>query len=97
MTSRYAARYIRRAFEKVPHFEEACQILGLDPSSPAQHERIIRELSTIGEFGTHVLAKRFPGVIDEEDFRLVARTALEFYWMTLEVWDQVMGETEKRK
>lgn len=91
MTENYAAEYVKRAFKEVPDFERACRILKLDANDPSQYAAIVKALCAIGQFGTIRLARKFPFVTNEEDFRLTALVGLRFYWVVLDFWD------EKRK
>ena len=102
MTTRFCAEYIRRAREKIAHFEEACRALQLDPAKESQWPAIVKALGMIGQFGTIRLARRFPFVTDEKTFAMVAQAGLEFYWVMLEVWDEesvvyYKAQEEKKK
>lgn len=97
MTCKYCAQYIALAFKEVPGFREACAIIGMDPSNPADFEKIFDALAGIGQFGTIRLARAFPHVTDEEQFRTVAKAGLHFYWMVLDFWaDQRKKEAEAK-
>ena len=89
MACQYCAQYIARAFAEVAHFEDACRVLRLDPRASRDYEAIVRGLTGIGQFGTIRLARRFPFVTNEEEFRMVADVGLHFYWMTLDFWDEI--------
>lgn len=96
MTCKYCAQYIALALKKVPGFTQACAIIGLDPCNPADFERIYDSLAGIGQFGTIRLARAFPHITDEEQFRTVAKAGLHFYWMVLDFWaDQRKKEVEE--
>lgn len=86
MACKYCAEYIRLAFTEVPGFEAACTVIGMNPKNPADYERIFDALAGIGQFGTIRLARAFPSVTDEEQFRTVAKAGLHFYWMVLDFW-----------
>ena len=94
MSENYAALYVKRAFREVPDFERACKILKLDANDPAQYPAIVKALCAIGQFGTIRLARKFPFVTNEEEFRLTALVGLRFYWVVLDFWDE---EREKEK
>lgn len=89
MACKYCAQYIARAEREVEHFEDACRALRLDPKNSRDHEAIVRGLTNIGQFGTIRLARRYPFVTNEEEFRMVADVGLHFYWMTLDFWDEI--------
>ena len=57
----------------------------------------MQALTSIGQFGTIRLARKYPDVTDEAVFQKVARTALEFYWLVLdERSDIVQREAEAK-
>ena len=89
MACKYCSQYIARAFKEVERFEDACRALRLDPKKTSDYEAIVRGLTGIGQFGTIRLARRYPFVTNEEDFRMVAEVGLHFYWMTLDFWDEI--------
>ena len=98
MACKYCADYIARGLKDVENFEKACEALRLDPHKQSDWEAIVRAMVMIGQFGTIRLARRFPFVTDEKTFLMVARTALNFYWMTLDFWeDKLVIERQKRK
>ena len=89
MACKYCADYIARGLKDVENFEKACEALRLDPHKQSDWEAIVRTIR---------LARRFPFVTDEKTFLMVARTALNFYWMTLDFWeDKLVIERQKRK
>ena len=88
MSCKYCSQYIARALKEVPNFEASCVILHLDPRKPSDAEPILNALGQIGQFGSIRLARKFPFVTDEAQFQMVARTALEFYWMLLDFWEE---------
>ena len=92
MACKYCAQYIARAEREVEHFEDACRALRLDPKNSRDHEAIVRGLTNIGQFGTIRLARRYPFVTNEEEFRMVADVGLHFYWMTLDFWDEIRAK-----
>lgn len=92
MASKYAAQYIERARKEIRNFDEACRVLQFDPNRESDHENIVRALVGIGQFGTIRLARRFPFVTDEQEFLMVAKVGLHFYWMTLDFWQNVRKE-----
>ena len=89
MACKYCSQYIARAFKEVERFEDACCALRLDPKKTSDYEAIVRGLTGIGQFGTIRLARRYPFVTNEEDFRMVAEVGLHLYWMTLDFWDEI--------
>lgn len=92
---KYCADFIRKGLEKVPHFEEVCAILRLDPKKRKDQSEIVPALTSIGQFGTIRLARKYPFVTDEAQFQMVARTALEFYWLVLDERSEIVRrETE---
>ena len=98
MACKYCADYIARGLKDVENFEKACEALRLDPHKQSDWEAIVRAMVMIGQFGTIRLARRFPFVTAEKTFLMVARTALNFYWMTLDFWeDKLVIERQKRK
>lgn len=88
MSCKYCSQYIARALKDVENFEAACAILHLDPHKQGDAEAILNAFGQIGQFGTIRLARKFPFVTDEAQFQMVARTALEFYWMLLDFWEE---------
>lgn len=88
MACKYCAEYMRRA-AKIENFEAACAALRLDPKKESEWPVIVKSLGMIGQFGTIRLARRFPFVTDEDTFRMVAKVGLHFYWMMLDVWDEL--------
>ena len=89
MACKYCSDYIARALREVEHFEDACRVLRLDPNNPRDHEDIVRGFAGIGQFGTIRLARRYPFVTNEEEFRMAADVGLHFYWMTLDYWEEI--------
>ena len=81
---KYCAEFVRKGIQKVPHFEEVCATLKLDPKKRSDQSEIVQALTSIGQFGTIRLARKYPDVTDEAVFQKVARTALEFYWLVLD-------------
>ena len=94
---KYCAEFVRKGIQKVPHFEEVCATLKLDPKKRSDQAEIVQALTSIGQFGTIRLARKYPDVTDEAVFQKVARTALEFYWLVLdERSDIVQREAEAK-
>jgi hypothetical protein len=94
---KYCAEFVRKGIQKVPHFEEVCATLKLDPKKRSDQSEIVQALTSIGQFGTIRLARKYPDVTDEAVFQKVARTALEFYWLVLdERADIVQREAEAK-
>ena len=94
---KYCAEFVRKGIQKVPHFEEVCATLKLDPKKRSDQAEIVQALTSIGQFGTIRLARKYPDVTDEAVFQKVARTALEFYWLVLdERADIVQREAEAK-
>ncbi len=81
---KYCARFVRKGVEKIANFEAVCAILNLDPKKSRDQNEIVHALTSIGQFGTIRLARKYPHVTDEAQFQMVARTALEFYWLVLD-------------
>lgn len=97
MACKYCAQYVARALKEVPNFEKACRALQLNPANPADAENILKSMGQIGQFGTIRLARKFPFVTDEAEFQMVARTALEFYWMLLDFWEEQRAAERKER
>lgn len=95
--SKYGPVYIQKAFETVQHFREVCGYLGYNPEDPSQFDAIVKALCDIGQFGTNRLARKYPQVNNEENFRLTSRVALNFYWMVLDFWDEQNAEQIKKE
>ena len=94
---KYCAEFVRKGIQKVPRFEEVCATLKLDPKKRSDQAEIVQALTSIGQFGTIRLARKYPDVTDEAVFQKVARTALEFYWLVLdERSDIVQREAEAK-
>jgi len=87
---KYCAEFVRKGLAKVPHFEEVCAILHLDPKKRQDQSEIVQALASIGQFGTIRLARKYPFVTDEAQFQMVARTALEFYWLVLDARAEIV-------
>ncbi|MCF0253041.1 MAG: hypothetical protein HUK26_01735 [Duodenibacillus sp.] len=96
MTCKYCALYVERGRSDIEGFEAACRILGLDAGRAADHEAIVNHLGAIGQFGAIRLARSFPAITDEKDFRTVVNAALKFYWLTMDMWEEIRAREARR-
>lgn len=93
---KYCRRYIELAQEKISGFREACASLQYDPAKTRDHIDIVRAFLEIGQFGTIRLARKYPFITDEAEFKRIHHAGLEFYWMVLDVWEELAGRKQAR-
>lgn len=94
----YAEIYVKKALAEVEDFERVCGFLGYDPHRPEEYETIVKSFCAIGQFGTIRLARKFPQVKNEDNFRLTHLVAMHFYWMVIDFWaDRRAKEAAKKE
>lgn len=96
MACKHCQAYMAKAIATIPDFEAACALVNINPRSEVGAEKLVREFGNAGQFGTIRLARTWPDITDEVQFRMLARVTRDFYWMMLDYWaDQAKERVHK--